>query len=670
MEVNLRPLTLKDFLGMIRRQKGWVITILLGCIALGFAAVELTTPVYETKTSILVEQGSGGSSNSSDPVAIMELPTPMLAIPTQIQIIQSQMMQDKAFATAGINRQGLGNREPLVKVQSVNDTNVLEIAVQSTDPFLASQIASALPEEYAKYVMENRQEVVQKSISATMDKIKEQKEQLADDEEKLREYRKKHGLLPIPGKIDRKSLRVDDAEIAVEKAQTSIAIIQKQISALEEEKRKEIARKNTGAMQENTAAIESAKSEIASLEAERSVLLKDFLEDHPNVVAIDTRIAEKKKYLKSLPPYISVDSSQKNPNIENYDSQIAAARVQLQVAQKELSESQSWLVKAKSSLNNYEDVESEESTLVQAVEGKKSNIENLQATLRIFQIKHQSAKNLVSLMALPSAPDKVKPRDVQYLGIAILLGAFVAIGFAMLKDSIEDTVTSTEEIYGLTGLPSLGNIPTLPGGKNGGAIAPLNSRLIENFRVLRFNLLFSTLESPPKSIVVTSSGPGEGKTDFACNLAVAASGEGRRVILIDGNLRYPMIHKKMNIAGKPGLSDVVLGHATLEESLHPTAVPGLYVLTCGTQVQSPAELFASSAMGAFMRKLSGSSDLIIVDAPNCMSGAEALVLSTVAESVLYVAKAGSTKRVAIRRGLDALRQANARVLGVAMNGAA
>lgn len=670
MEVNLRPLTLKDFLGMIRRQKGWVITILLGCIALGFAAVELTTPVFETKTSILVEQGSSGSNNQSDPVAIMELPTPMLAIPTQIQLIQSPMMVDKAYITAGINKQSLGKREPRVRVHSVNDTNILEIAVESTDPFLASQIAATLPDEYAKYVMDNRQEVVQKSISATMDKIAEQKEQLADDEEKLREYRKRHGLLPIPGKIDRRSLRVEDAELAVEKAKTSVAIIQRQIDALEDEKRKELARKNTGAMQENTAAIEGVKGEIANLEAERSVLLKDFLEDHPNVVALDTRIAERKRYLKSLPRFISVDTSQKNPNIDGYNSQLATARVQMQVAQKELSEAQAQLARSKSSLDTYEDVESEESTLVQAVEGKKANIENLQATLRIFQIKHQSAKNLVSLVALPSTPQQVKPRDVQYLGIAILMGAFIAIGFAMLKDSIEDTVTSTEEIYSLTGLPSLGNVPSLPGNKGGAAIAPLNSRLIENFRVLRFNLLFSTLESPPKSIVVTSSGPGEGKTDFACNLAVAASGEGRRVILIDGNLRYPMIHKKMNIAGKPGLSDVVLGHATLDESLHPTAVPGLFVLTCGTQVQSPAELFASPAMGAFMRKLSGSSDLIIVDAPNCMSGAEALVLSNVAEAVLYVAKAGSTKRVAIRRGLDALRQANARVLGVAMNGAA
>lgn len=670
MEVNLRPLTLKDFFGMIRRQKGWVIAILFGSIALGFAAVKLTTPVFESHTSIMIEQGGGSSNGSNDPVAFMELPIPMLAIPNQIQLIQSEFLMNRAFEKAGVNKEQLGTRQPRVKVGAIEGTNVLQISVESTDPFVASQIATSLPTVYGDYVTEDRRAVVQKSIEATSNKIDEQQEQLEDDEKKLREYRQRHGLLPIAGQIQNKSGRVDDAEMAVTKSQTSIAVIQKEISALEVEKERELARKSTGALQENTAAIEGLKNEIANLEAEKSVLLKTYLDDHESVVSINTRIAAKKKQLANTKPFISVDSSSKNPAIDGYNAQIAGARVRLQVAQKELSEAESWLQRTKSALKGYEEVEGGESTLVQAVQGKKENIDSLSSTLRIFQIKHQSAKDLVKPLAAPTVPETIKPKEAQYLGISILMGAFLAIGFAMLKDSIEDTVSSTDEIHTLTGLPSLGNIPSLPGRKGAGAIAPLNDRMLENFRVLRFNLLFSTLESPPKSIVVTSSGPGEGKTDFACNLAVAASGEGRRVILIDGNLKYPMIHKKMNIAGKPGLSDVVLGHATLDESLHPTAVPGLFVLTCGSQVQSPAELFASPAMTAFMRKISDGSDLIIVDAPNCMSGADALVLASVAESVLYVAKAGSTKRVAIRKGLDALRHANARVLGVAMNGAA
>lgn len=672
MEVNLRPLTIKDFFGMIRRQKGWVVIILLGSIGLGFAAVMMTTPVYESTNTFFLDQGTRGSSNPNDPVGIMELPMPVLSIPNEIQKLQSDAMVRKATAEAGFNEAVIGNATPRVRAESINETNVIKVSVASTDPLLAKMVADMLPKVYSRMATDNRREAVQMSIQATSDKIKEQQSQLEEAEKKLRDYRAKYNLLPVSGLMTSRSNRVDDAEMSVEKSKTQVAVIQRQIAALEIEKSKEAGRKNTGARSVNTTAIETLKKEISDLEAERSVLLKRFLDDHPDVVALDVRIKEKKEDLRTTPRELNNDSSTNNPNIDSYNSQIAAARVQLKVAQKELSEAESWLAKAQGMLKGYQNVEGDESTMVQEVQGKKSNIESLSATLRVFQIKHQSVKDVIeeALSTGGQPAEKVKPREAQYLGIAILMGSFLAIGFAMLKDSIEDTVSSTDEIHTLTGLPSLGNIPSLPGRKGAGAIAPLNDRMLENFRVLRFNLLFSTLESPPKSIVVTSSGPGEGKTDFACNLAVAASGEGRRVILIDGNLKYPMIHKKMNIAGKPGLSDVVLGHATLDESLHPTAVPGLFVLTCGSQVQSPAELFASPAMTAFMRKLSDGSDLIIVDAPNCMSGADALVLSSVAESVLYVAKAGSTKRVAIRKGLDALRHANARVLGVAMNGAA
>lgn len=672
MEVNLRPLTLKDFFGMIRRQKGWVITILFGCIALGWVMALRTTPVYEATRSFFLDTGGGSSNNPNDPIGILELPMPALSIPNEIQKIQSPNMVQKAASDVGFSAESLGKDRPTVRASSVESTNYINLSVTSTDPQLAQSVANRLPMVYSEIATASRQEAVAKSIQATIDKIAEQQLALKEAEAKLREYRARYKLLPVPGQISSKSSRVDEAEMAVVQAKTQVAILERRIASLMVERSKESARKNTGARSENTMKMEGLKSEIANLEAERSVLLKRFLDDHPDVVALDVRIREKKRELRDTPPEISQDSSQKNPNLDNYDSQIAAARVEMKVANKQLSESEAWLLKTKSNLDNYQTVEGDESTLVREVASKTANIEDLNSTLRIFQIKQKSVKDVVDerLISGSTFAEKIRPNEVQYLGIAILMGSFLAIGFAMLKDSIEDTVTSTDEIHTLTGLPSLGHIPSLPGRKGAGAIAPLNDRMLENFRVLRFNLLFSTLESPPKSIMVTSSGPGEGKTDFACNLAVAASGEGRRVILIDGNLRYPMIHKKMNIAGKPGLSDVVLGHATLDESLHATAVPGLFVLTCGSQVQSPAELFASPAMAGFMRNLSNGSDLIIVDAPNCMTGADALVLSSVTESVLYVAKAGSTKRVAIRKGLDALRHANARVLGVAMNGAA
>jgi Mrp family chromosome partitioning ATPase len=124
----------------------------------------------------------------------------------------------------------------------------------------------------------------------------------------------------------------------------------------------------------------------------------------------------------------------------------------------------------------------------------------------------------------------------------------------------------------------------------------------------------------------------------------------------------------MNVSDKPGLTDVLAGHAQLEDCLHNTAVPGLQVLTSGTQVATPSEVLASLQMQEVYGRLVDGADLVIFDSPGCLGSADASVLANVAGSVLFVAKSGSTKRSNVRRGIDSLRQANAKVLGVAMSG--
>ncbi|MCC7230448.1 MAG: polysaccharide biosynthesis tyrosine autokinase [Fimbriimonadaceae bacterium] len=664
-----RQLTLKDVLGIFRRQRYWIATILIGSLCLGYAAVVLTTPVYRTTTTIAIAQ----ARSSNDPVGSVTMQGPTVSIPTQMQILQSPVMFDDKYWDKEANRiQMPANAQTLskVKVDQVGDTNVLNINVESTDPLLAKTVAAAIPDYYKKYTADNQATDVEMARRFVETQLLAEKDGLKGAQKELQEYRNSRQLQPLEGEGGDRSKKASDAEVEVVKGETAVKLAQERLSATESERRKEAGSMVSNSSQTTSRERFELHNQIDDLKAQRSRLSVTFLDDNPQMVELDAQIAAKERQLKNLPKEIDTKTSLTNPDLNSYDFQIAQARIALAEAQKQLDEARRNSAKFAADLKAYQVIEPKQSELEQAVSDSKAKLLSLQNTLDALNIRKSSNAESSNVLAAPSEPEIVKPKDLQYLLLAFFMGAFCAVGFALLKDSVEDKVTSTDEIYGLTGLPSLGEIPQLPRRGPTTAIAPLNDRMLENYRVLRFNLLFSTLESPVKSIVVTSSGPNEGKTEFACNLAVAASGEGRRVILVDGNIRNPMIHKKMNIAGKPGLTDVVMGHATLEESLHSTMIPGLHVLTCGTQVMSPAELFASPAMTAFMRKLADGSDLVIFDAPNCGAGADALVLSNVAESVLFVAKSGSTKRTAIRKGIDSLRQVNARVLGVAMNGAA
>ncbi len=655
---------------ILRRQRIWVIGIVLASLLIGYAFVRFTTPVYETSTTILI-QGSSSGGNNQDPVSNVSLPVPMMSMATQMQILQSPALLSQTYEKINVAPESLDQRKPDVKVSQMGETAMLQLSVQSTDPNLAKQIAEVLPLQFQAYMRDDRQTEVQNSIDFLNDSIREQKALLQADQKNLSEYRRQLDLPLVMGQAGDRSARSISAEDNVDAATTQVMVIQRRMNSLQAEKRKAMAMMTTVQQTENTALREQIKREILGLETDRSVLLQKYQEDHPDVKAMDKRIADKKIELAKVPPMMSVKQNVTNPDIESFDSQIASARVELAAANRQLARAREMKSKSDSKLEQYRDIEPKETELVLAVQNRMAGIQNLENTLKSFELRRNSAKDIVRPMSGTTEPKIVKPNDVQYVAIALLMGCFLALGFAMLKDVVDDKVTDAEEIYGLTGLPALGSVPVLPQrGAPALAMTKPNDRLLEKYRILRFNLLFSTMKEPVRSIMVTSSSPAEGKTELACNLAVAAAGEGRKVILVDANLRYPMIHQKMNVAGKPGLTDVAAGTAKLSECLHPTVIPGLSVLTCGTEISNPAEFLASSGMQNVKAQLDEIADLVIFDSANCLGMADAMVLSSVAESVLFVAKSGTTKRTTILRGLDVLRQANARVLGVAMNGPA
>jgi capsular exopolysaccharide synthesis family protein len=654
---------------ILRRQRWWVIGIIATALVVGLLAIKMTPQVYETSLSVMLEAGPAAGGNNPDPVANVSLPTPGFNIPTEIGNLQSPRMLDEAYREAGLTPEPDDSKKPTVKVTQVGESSILNIAVQSTNPALATSIAKNLPIVYQSAKRDSRDSEVRMSINYLEDKIATEKQALIKDQNDLRDFRKARDLPMVMGQAGDRSSRVIAAEDMVFQANSQIEIQQRRLAELQKEKRRALAMMTTTSKTETTANKQALRDEIQDMEAERSVLLQRYFPDHPDVKALDRKIEAKRTQLKNYPNELSVQSSITNTDLESFDNQIAASRVELEAARKNLDRSNALLAEAKSKLAAYREMEPEEVRLVQNVENRENGIQALTGLLKTFQLRSSSQRDLVTLLQNePTVPKVVKPNELQYLAIALLMGSFLALGFAMLKDVVDDRVADAEEIYGLTGLPSLGSVPVLPQrGAPTLAMARPNDRLLEKYRILRFNLLFSTMKEPVKSIMVTSSSPAEGKTELACNLAVAAAGEGRKVILVDANLRYPMIHQKMNVAGKPGLTDVAAGTATLAESLHPTVIPGLSVLTCGTEISNPAEFLASSGMQHVKAQLEELADLVIYDSANCLGMADAMVLSSVAESVLFVAKTGTTKRTTILRGLDVLRQANARVLGVAMN---
>ena len=280
----------------------------------------------------------------------------------------------------------------------------------------------------------------------------------------------------------------------------------------------------------------------------------------------------------------------------------------------------------------------------------------------------------------------IEPNIPRNLGFAALLGLASGVGLAFLLEGLDNTIRTTEQAQMISGLAPLGMIPL---GSKSAREGPNPKRLViasskeavelvtqvrpqsqmaESYRALRTSLLLSNLGSPPKVIMVTSALPQEGKTTTSINCAVVLAQKGVRVLLIDADLRRPSIHKTLGMGPRSGLSNVLTGSSTLEQTITRTAIlPNLFVLPAGTPPPNPAELLASANMRDVLAQLREQYDHIVVDTPPSLSVTDAVVLSPRADAVVLVIRSGQTSKQALRRARDILAQVNAKVVGVLLN---
>lgn len=265
--------------------------------------------------------------------------------------------------------------------------------------------------------------------------------------------------------------------------------------------------------------------------------------------------------------------------------------------------------------------------------------------------------------SIPERP--VVPKTTYNLALGLLAGVVVGIGLAVLRDVLDNTVKDRQTLDEITKTGLVGNIPLDKDRRTEPAIAfdTDNSAIAEAFRKLRTNLQFVAVDAPPRVIVITSSVPGEGKSTTAINIALALAEADHNVVLVDGDMRRPSLHRYLDLVGQVGFSTVLSGAATLSDSLQKTRFPGLTVLTSGAIPPNPSELLASQAAKSLLNELRSEFDYVIVDSTPLLAVTDAAILSAAADGVLIIARYGRTKRDQLAHAVESLRDVDASVLG-------
>ncbi|MGD0247559.1 MAG: polysaccharide biosynthesis tyrosine autokinase [Candidatus Limnocylindrales bacterium] len=310
---------------------------------------------------------------------------------------------------------------------------------------------------------------------------------------------------------------------------------------------------------------------------------------------------------------------------------------------------------------------------LQTLQTRLVSLRSTYATL--LQYLDTNSSNLLTVVepaVVPTGPSS--PRTPLNVILAAVLGLLAAVGIAFLVEYLDDSITSSDEVQEVTGLPTLGVVPAMSGDPKRSEIYRLQAVLYprsaaaETYRTLRTNIEFASVDTPLRTVLVTSSLPQEGKTTTAGNLAVVFAQAGHRVLLVDADLRKPGVHRLFKLPNQNGLTTLFRDEAaTVGSVAQDTEVDKLKIITTGALPPNPAELLGSKRWHAILERLKAEADLVILDSPPLQAVTDAALLATVVDGTLLVIRARHTRRGAVRQGYEALARSGGKILGVTMN---
>jgi capsular exopolysaccharide synthesis family protein len=303
----------------------------------------------------------------------------------------------------------------------------------------------------------------------------------------------------------------------------------------------------------------------------------------------------------------------------------------------------------------------------------------------------------IRIVDSPSIPtEPIPPKTAKFMIFGFILGLGLGVGCGFVADFIDSTMQSPAEVEEKTGLTVIGNIPLLNKAeqhlvqvnksvlhrffpftsKNGHAKSsyPLLSSLkakdpaVDSYSTLRTNLQFIKIDEPLKKLLVTSSIPGEGKTVTSSNLAISFAELYKRVLLVDTDLRKPMVHNLFKMEKSPGLTNHLAGAKSLEEIIRKTDNPNLDIITAGTSPPNPAEIIASQKLTNMIKKVEQSYDMIIFDSPPLLLVTDTILLASIVKNVLVITRFAKTNHRFVTDALKRLANINTKVFGVVLNG--
>ena len=587
---------------------------------------------------------------------------------TQVQLITSTPVLKRVLA------QGIFDDDPgiteakdpvaklakLVKAVPASSGYILDVSITYPDPQKATKAVNAVVDAYRLENRARRSNVSDDGIIELRKKSEDLRVRLNAEIAALQAFMASNNMVTFE---DAQSIVVDRLQ-GINK--NILATEPKRINAETQYRTAQAALENNDPLESIPGFLESSivsamKIELAKLRRQESDLAATYGDNNSSLKSVRTQIATLEQQLRDEAGRI-----------------VAGLRGRFEQAQNEVSILQEELAAQEQEVLRFRELATQYQLLSQTRDSLQENYNALIRRIEELDTSNLSSQGdsvfIVSRAEVPGMPSW--PNRKKLLALGIFFGILLGIGVCFLLDYLDTTIKGDTDVQTYIRRPLLGSVPSESSRTSDGetaddfyALAHPHSTFAEAFRTIRTCLSFSVTDHPVRALVVSSTGPAEGKSLCALNLGIAYAQTNKRTLIIDADLRKPRLSKLFPDAPAIGLSDLLAGDSefTFEQVVSPSQVPNLFVLTSGTIPPNPVALLESPRFAKLLASLCAAYDLVIFDAPPCFNMVDALVIAKQTDGLVFVTRSFASNKFATQQTIRQLETANVNVLGAILN---